>query len=314
MTRTTWTAVLLTALSVTAQACPERLLVSGYGSDNVHVYDACNGRFMDRVDKAGRIDGAQGLALDAEGRLYVASEENGRVLRYRASDLAFIDVFAGPGGRAPLTVRKPTGVAIGPDGDVFVVGFQSNDVVRLDPASGAELAHYRLASTGLSGADAGIAFLPDGRLLIPGFDSNNVVVLNPETGGAEVLIQAGTQGLTNPRVVRVRPVDGRILVSSWGSTAVLAFDFNGDGMGEVLRTPAPTGFIEVPEGGWLVTSDAAPRVLMFDASAQPLGERVPAGAGGLSGATFLLRVDAGKSGDLENSGNNDRENGNDPGF
>jgi len=272
-----------------AETCPSLLLVSGYDSDNVHVFDGCNGRFRKHLDTAGRIDGAQGLATDGQGRLYVVSEENGRVLRYRSDNLGFLDVFAGPDGLAALSVKRPTGIAIGPEGDVYVAGYDSNDVVRLDPESGEEIRHYHLSPAGLVGADAGIAFLPDGRLLVPGFDSGNVIALDPESGTPTVFLAAGAEGVSNPRVVRIHGNENRLLISSWGSNRIHAFNFSGELLGEVLRAPSPTGFIDDADGGWLVTSDAAPRIDAYDQAGIHRGEFLAA-HGGLSGATFLLRL------------------------
>ena len=291
MLRITVFVSLFLAGSVTADECPTRLLVSGHGSDNVHVFDACSGRFTRLLDSAGRIDGAQGIAEDDQERLYLASEENGRILRYRADNLAFIDVFVGPGGLAPLRVKRPTGVAVGPDGDVYVAGFNSDDIVRLDPDTGRELRHYPLHTAGLSGPDAGIAFLPDGRLLVPGFESDNLIALDPETGETQRPLESIQPGLSRPRTIRVDPIANRILISSWGSNRVIAFEMDEKIASEVLRTPRPTGFLQGPDGGWLVTSDADSTLHEFDAVGRRIGEWSHDNTGGLSGATFIHRLE-----------------------
>lgn len=72
-----------------------------------------------------RFDGASGLAFDPQGNLFVA-EQSGRIRRITPAGV--VSTFAGSGrrGRAdgpPLeaTFEEPTGIAIGPDGDVFVL-------------------------------------------------------------------------------------------------------------------------------------------------------------------------------------------------
>lgn len=72
-----------------------------------------------------RFDGASGLAFDPLGNLFVA-EQSGRIRRITPDGV--VNTFAGSGRRGrtdgpPLeaTFEDPTGIAIGPDGDVFVL-------------------------------------------------------------------------------------------------------------------------------------------------------------------------------------------------
>ena len=90
--------------------CAERVLVSGYFSNNVHVYDGCNGAFERLLDDQNRIRGPQAVKIGPDGRLYVVSEENGRILRYDARTLAYIDTFITTGAGF-----NATGIAFAPD-------------------------------------------------------------------------------------------------------------------------------------------------------------------------------------------------------
>ena len=281
-------ATVLLSGGAVAGECPRTLLVSGYGSANVHRYDACTGEFIGNLDSGGRIRGTQAVRAGEDGFLYVASEENGRILRYRADDFTFDRIVAGDGASAPLNVVRPTGIAIAADGTLFVAGYDSNDVVRIDPETGSQLAAFELGNAGLSGADAGIAFAPDGRLLVPGFDSSNIVALDPDTGVASVWASGGN--LVNPRVIRWDEANDRFLVTSWGSNRVLAFDTAGNELGQVLRTAAPTGLVIDSDGTLLVTTDQLPQVTRYQADGSGAGVFVERGAGGLAGATFLTLI------------------------
>ena len=131
-------AITLLAGSAEAQTCAHRLLLSGYFSNNVHVYNACDGRFERLLDSANRIAGAQATRLSEDGKLYVVSEENGRILRYDAASLAYQD--------APVTLPPGfggTGMVLNGE-EVWVAGYQFGGVRRY----------------GLSGEDRGVLMAP----------------------------------------------------------------------------------------------------------------------------------------------------------
>ncbi|MEM9302620.1 MAG: PQQ-binding-like beta-propeller repeat protein [Pseudomonadota bacterium] len=279
-------ACLMLATGAEAQDCEARLYASGYGSNNIHVYDGCTGEPIANLDRAGNIVGAQATALGADGFLYVVSEENGRILRYRAEDRSLDGTFAGGDGPA-LNVRRPTGLTFAPDGSLLVAGYDSNDVVRLDATTGAQLAEYDLGSVGLQGADAGMVVTSEGLLLVPGFDSNSIAAVDLESGNVSEWAASGTGGLRNPRVIVDDVANDRFLVTSWGSNRILAFDRNGGYIEDVLRTIAPTGLVIEATGTLLVTSDQLPQVTRYGASGTNLGIVVTRAAGGLDGATFL---------------------------
>jgi len=137
-----------------------RLLVSGYES-NVHVYDACTGEFQQVLDQASprRLAGAQATRVH-DGLIYVVSENTQQILRYRADDLRYVDTFiTAPAG------TNPTGVDLGPDGDVYVGGYASHSVLRFDGRTGAAKGVAVAArAAGLRGPDNGLRFGPDGKL------------------------------------------------------------------------------------------------------------------------------------------------------
>ena len=84
--------VLLAAVNQTSAACAGRLFVSGYFSNNVHVYDACTGEFQRVLEPGSRIRGPQALRVGPDGRLWVVSEESASILRYDLATLDFVDV------------------------------------------------------------------------------------------------------------------------------------------------------------------------------------------------------------------------------
>ncbi|MBD8526844.1 hypothetical protein [Pseudomarimonas arenosa] len=274
---------LASAAPAVAQSCGQ-VLVSGYYS-NVHVFDACSGESQQVLDQAQprRLSGAQAIALHL-GKLYVVSEGSGEILRYDARTLAFVDRFVAAGDIGP------TGVAIGPDGDVYVGGYQSSSVLRFDGTSGALKGTVVSANAaGLRGADNGLSFGPDGKLYVPGYDSNNVVRYDPSTGQTTQWVAPGLGGLRHTRAILFEPGGESALVASEGSGTVLRFRVS-DGalLGTVLRPGfRPTGLTYGPDGELWVTGDQVNRVAAYR-DGQYLRDVVRDGLGGLDGATFVL--------------------------
>ncbi len=269
-----------------AQECTERLLASGYNSDNVHIYDLCDGgSFAGVLDSGGRLDGVQAVRQSGDF-LYVASEENDRIVRYSADTLEFVDIWV----QTPsIGVSKPTALAVGPDGDIYVGGFQSTVVVRLNPQTGAEVQRYNLGSA-INGIDAGMAFGDDGRLLVPGFESDNIIAIDVDSGSTSQFIAAGSGGLDAPRVIVNDTARSRLLVTSWRSSRVLAFAYDGGFTEELVVAGRPTGLVVDGQDTLLVTSDQVARVIRYDSNGGIVETVVESGAGGLDGATFLTVI------------------------
>ena len=99
-----------------------RLLVSGYTSGAVHAYRARDGRLMRKLEP---VPGAQSIELGADGLLYICAESAGRVLRFDAHTLGYVDAFVWDD---PLTPQDETG---GLDGPTAAVG-EVTPVVRVN--------------------------------------------------------------------------------------------------------------------------------------------------------------------------------------
>ncbi|MCU0755303.1 MAG: hypothetical protein MUE46_09295 [Xanthomonadales bacterium] len=285
----------LLAGSVQAQTTPDcghRLLLSGYFSNNVHVYNACDGRFERLLDSANRIAGAQATRVSEDGKLHVVSEGNGRILRYDAASLEYLDT--------PITLPPDfgaTGLALNGE-EVWVAGYNYNGVRRYGPSGEDRGVLMAPGSAGLAGADNGMTLGPDGLLYVPGYDSHNVVRRDSGSGQTSVFIARGAGGLNQARGILFEPGGQTLLVSSEGNGRVLRYRADGNFLGTAISgLNRPTGLAYHPDGSLLVADVSGIR--RYDpASYAARGLLADAIAGGVSGPTFITVVPTGPALDL----------------
>ena len=270
-----------------AQSCANHLLVSGYFSNNVAIYDACSGDFLRQLETAGRIEGAQAVRLNpANDLIYVVSEGNGQIQRYRHdAAYAFVDVFA-----QLANDFHPTGVAFGPDGEVYVASYGQSRVAELDPETGVEIATPLPSDSGLQGADNGMMVSASGKLYVPGYDSSTVARVDLSTGTIDAdFVPEGTSGLFETRGI----VDegATILVGGEGSGAVYRFNAEtGAPMGALITgLNRPTGMAIDDDRTLLVFTGN--RVRRYDRTSGAMLGLVANGVdGGISGGTFVALI------------------------
>lgn len=270
-----------------ARGCSHHLLVSGYFSDNVAVYDACSGAFLHQLEQEGRIDGAQAVRHNPRDDLvYVVSEGNDQVQRYRrTAGYDFVDVFA------QLDAGfDPTGVAFGPAGEVYVAGYGSSSVIELDPLTGAMVGTVLPSGSGLLGADNGMMVSEHGVLYVPGYDTSSVARVDlPTTEVDADFIASGSAGLDETRGI----VDegDTILVGGEGSGTIYRFDAGTGALVGVLvdGLVRPTGMALDLDGSLLVLWGN--RVRRYDrGTGELLGILANGVDGGISGGTFIALV------------------------
>ena len=276
-----------TSTAACAQTCANHLLVSGYFSNNVAIYDACSGEFLRQLESAGRIHGAQAVRLDpANDLIYVVSEGNDQIQRYRHDETyAFVDVFA------QLDADfDPTGIAFGAAGEVYVASYGTSRVVELDSETGVEIGTVLPSDSGLLGADNGMMVSASGKLYVPGYDSSTVARVILATGAIDAaFVASGTSDLFETRGI----VDegATILVGGEGSGEIYRFDAEtGAPLGTLITgLNRPTGMAVDDDGTLLVLSGN--RVRRYDRTSGAMLGIVANGVdGGISGGTFVALI------------------------
>jgi hypothetical protein len=273
-------------------ALPGRLFVSGFGDDAVHTYRARDGAVRDQID----VQGPQSIVEGPDGLLYVCAEKVDRVVRIDPQGSVVLDIFVQD---VPLTpadengpLDGPTAAVFGPDGDLFVASFETDQILRFDGASGAYEGVFVTAGLGgLDGPDAGTKFGQDGFLYVPSFWNDRI--LRYDSGGAFVdeFVSFREGGLRQPRdLVQHR---GDWYVASSFNNRVLRYTAAGDfvGLFATINRPYSLAFNGYDDDLYVVSlQNNAVRV--FDGeSGVFLRAIVPGGTGGLDGAVYLCFVD-----------------------
>jgi uncharacterized protein (TIGR03118 family) len=166
--------------------------------------------------------------------ILVGSRATNSVLRFNQVTGAFIDTFIPPrsGG-----LNGPGGVAVGPDGNVYVSSDMSDSILRFS-STGQFLDTFVPAGfQGLS-KPSGLLFGPDGNLYVNSHgpasvhDSSMVLRFDGRTGAPRpapgqtgaTFVPAGSGGLDQASVGIVFGPDGNLYVNSHLTNSVLRFD------------------------------------------------------------------------------------------
>lgn len=264
--------------------CGHRLLVSGYFSGNVHVYDACTGAFLRTLDTANRLNGAQAIRVGPDGLIYVVAELGRSIHKYKPDTLEHAGVFATTPPMGPLSIDFAA------DGTVYVAGYDSNDVKKFDRNGTLLGAAFPAGASGISGPEIGTSFGPDGNLYVPGYNSHNVIRFDPRSNTTSVAIPARQGGISRPRGLLLSKDREYFFLVTEQSGQVMKWRFSDGSLTELARGfPVATMAAYAPDGNLLVaTSDSV--VKIDPATGARLGTLVSAGSGGLSGSTFIAVV------------------------
>ena len=179
------------------------LYVSSYFNNQVLRFNESTGAFLGVAASGGGLNGPDGVACGPDHNLYVASTAVNpmtgttpdQVLEYNGTTGAFIKVFASGDGHQGFT-----GLAFGPDGNLYVSGIDSGNVLRysgpLGVSPGSSLGVF--ASGGGLAGPLGLTFGSDGSLYASGFNSNNVVHYSSTGSLIGTFIPSGSGGLNGP--------------------------------------------------------------------------------------------------------------------
>ena len=153
--------------------------------------------------------------------LAVASSRNDEVNWYAHDAATNIAVTRAPVTSGPdFGLLYPQGVIVGRDGNVYVSGWDSGNVVRYNPTTGAAMDEFATGGT----AAAGMAFGPDGNLYVADPSARTVRRYNGTTGAfIDLFVTAGLGGLDEAEGLAFGP-DGHLYVSDFRNDGVYRYN------------------------------------------------------------------------------------------
>ncbi len=219
--------------------------VSTYAGDGVQ-------NFADGSTSTARFVQPQGVAVAADGRLFVADEGNHRI-RVISADGATVSTYAGSGAfgfadGSTSTARfdSPPGIAVAADGRIFVADGFFNHRIRVISADGATVSTYAGSSASFANGSAtttarfdtpsGVALAADGRVFVADTVNHRIRVISAD--GATVSTYAGdgiesfadgsttTARFNNPTDLVVAS-DGRVFVADTGNSRIRVISADG---------------------------------------------------------------------------------------
>jgi DNA-binding beta-propeller fold protein YncE len=160
----------------------DRLFVTDSGFRRVFAFDASH-KFLASFGSE-RMERPSGVAVDSKNRLiYVTDVLKDNVLVYDLDSFKYIRTIGGPPQRpaddSPGTFTRPTNVAVGPNGDVYVSD-TLNGRIQIFDADGTFLSTFGKPGDGPAdfARPKGIAIDSDGHIWVADADQNRVKVFD----------------------------------------------------------------------------------------------------------------------------------------
>lgn len=215
-----------------------------------------------------------------------------QVRRWDSQTGAFIDVFASNvqvnGG-----LEDPRGFTYGPDGNLYVGGGRSNNVMRYDGQTGDLIDEFVAPGEGGLLTPRGVTFGADDNLYVASRDTGSILRYDGLTGAfIDAFVPSGSGGLIGPQDILFGPGDGHLYVADFQLDAVLRYDgitgafideFVSSGSGGLID---PAGLTFGPDGHLYVAGGG---VLRYDGlTGTFLDAFVPLGSGGLVNPTGVI--------------------------
>lgn len=279
--------ILVLSLSAVSQA--QQYWVSSFSSNQIDRFDTA-GNHLGTI--SGIVSGPQGIVRHTDGLVYVADENNDRVVCFDSNG-NFVKVFVTPGSGG---LDGPTGLSFNANGELLVASFNTDSVIRYD-ANGNHLGTFVTgASGGLNGPDVGITFGPDGNFYVPSFWNSRITRYNGTTGAfMDTFVTPQSGGLLTPRTLIFK--DNFLYVTDDFGDKILRYNATSGAFIDQLVTAGSgglqgaSGMILTDQNQLLVTSIGTDNVKIYDASSGTYqGDFFASGLAGVDAPTYIAAV------------------------
>lgn len=227
----------LVALAASVAACGDPIIVSGEQPGVMTRVAGVPNRYGDALDSMAidtELALPRGLAVGADGTLYIADSENARIVAVNSAGRA--SVVASSEGCTQDCLVRPAAVAVEIDGTVWIADAGAHRIFRV-PADGGAL--EVVAGTGVEGSDAdgtpalearlarpsGIAVDSDGTLYFSELTGNQVRTID-EIGTLRTVAGNGNAGYSEGQPATNAMLDGPAGLALDGTTLYIADERN----------------------------------------------------------------------------------------
>jgi sugar lactone lactonase YvrE len=202
----------------------------------------------------GELERPGGVAVAADGDVWVADQSNSRVEVFSPSG-EFIKEF-GSNGSADGQLSAPDGLAIDAEGHIWVLDTGNGRIEEFDESG----TFIQAAGSGELGSPEGIAVDADGNVWVSDTYSARLLVFN--AAGEHIRTVESASHLTEPEGLAV-DANGHVWVADWSGKRVTEFDEEGTYLGEFGTEGAGPGEMSGP---FAIAVDSSGHVFVGEAN------------------------------------------------
>jgi DNA-binding beta-propeller fold protein YncE len=234
------------------------------------------------------------IALRASDLIYIANQSDNSVKLYNGSNGAFLETVVAANSS---DLDQANGIAIGPDGSIYVSGQASNNIARFNSSGAFEGDFVTPGAGGLDSPQA-IHFGPDGNLYAVSSANDEILRYSGSTGASLGAFAKVGMPVHDGLIDFAFSPNGQVWVTTFDSGRILRLNAATGAFIDALPIPTssdPLAFVGAafgPNGDFYVTgldkNTFAGSVYQYNPSGSLLRSFVMNGSGGLATPTDVL--------------------------